>query len=147
MEQEIREPQVSQWKRLCFYVPYLWRFVVLRHSVPLIYGIALTDRCNLACRGCHVANTGRRDMTWDEVVGAMRNAWTRGFRELYISGGEPMLWRDAQHLLADVIAEAKRIGFFHVHVYTNGLFGVEKTADLRLGQYGRIAWHFRGEAR
>ena len=130
MEQEIREPHVSLWKRLCFYVPYMWRFVVLRHPVPLIYGIALTDRCNLACRGCHVANTGRRDMTWDEVVQAMRSAWARGFRELYISGGEPMLWRDAQHRLADVIAEAKRIGFFHIHVYTNGLLGVEKAADL-----------------
>ena len=55
----------------------------------------------------------------------MQNAWARGFRELYFSGGEPMLWRDGDHTLADAIAEAKRIGFFHVHVYTNGLLGLE----------------------
>lgn len=118
------------WNRLWFYAAFVWRFVVLRRAAPLIYGIALTDRCNLICRGCHVSNTGRRDMTWDEVVAAMRGAWARGFRELYLSGGEPMLWRDANHRLADVIAEARRIGFFHVHVYTNGLSGIERTADL-----------------
>ena len=47
-------------KALTFYVPYGWRFFVLRHPEPLIYGIAPTDRCNLGCRGCRVANTGRR---------------------------------------------------------------------------------------
>src|SRR5574342_728589 len=81
-------------ERLRFYSAFAWRFVVLRRVEPLIYGIALTDRCNLACRGCHVSNTGRRDMTWDEVLAALQNARARGFRELYFSGGEPMLWRD-----------------------------------------------------
>lgn len=120
----------TQWERLRFYATYAWRFLMLQRPEPLIYGIALTDRCNLACRGCHVANTGRRDMTWDQVVGAMRNAWDRGFRELYFSGGEPTLWHDANHTLADAIREARRIGFFHVHVYTNGLRGLDTAADL-----------------
>jgi MoaA/NifB/PqqE/SkfB family radical SAM enzyme len=69
-------------------------------------------------------------MTWDQLVTAMQDAWSRGFRELYFSGGEPMLWRDADHTLKDAVAEAKRIGFFHVHVYTNGLLGLETSADL-----------------
>lgn len=69
-------------------------------------------------------------MSRDEVVAAMRNAWDRGFRELYFSGGEPSLWHDNQFTLMDLIAEAKRIGYFHVHVYTNGLQGVEPSADL-----------------
>ena len=69
-------------------------------------------------------------MTWDQVVAAMRNAWGRGFRELYFSGGEPMLWRDGDRTLEDAIAEAKRIGFFHVHVYTNGTLGLDTAADL-----------------
>ena len=118
------------WARLCFYVPFVWRFVALQRPEPLIYGVALTDRCNLACRGCHVSNTGRPDMTWDQLVTAMQGAWRRGFRELYFSGGEPMLWRDAGRTLKDAIAEAQRIGFFHVHVYTNGLLGLEPSADL-----------------
>jgi Fe-coproporphyrin III synthase len=60
----------------------------------------------------------------------MQGAWKRGYRELNFSGGEPMLWRDADHTLINAIAEAKRIGFFHVHVYTNGLLGIETSADL-----------------
>ena len=124
-------PRMSQlYPRLRFYTTFVWRYVVLQRQEPLIYGIALTDRCNLACRGCHVSNTGRPDMSWDQLVVAMQGAWKRGYRELYFSGGEPMLWRDADHTLINAIAEAKRIGFFHVHVYTNGLLGIETLADL-----------------
>ncbi|MBE3109232.1 MAG: radical SAM protein [Acidobacteria bacterium] len=118
------------WNRLRFYAGFAWRFVVLRRLEPLIYGIAVTDRCNLACRGCSVSNTGRPDMSWNQLVAAMRNAWSRGFRELYFTGGEPMLWRDDARTLEDAIAEAKRIGFFHVHVYTNGMLGLDTPADL-----------------
>ena len=128
--EDIRRFRRTLWSRLRFYTTFLWRFVVLQRPEPLIYGVAVTDRCNLACRGCHVSNTGRPDMTWDQLVTAMQDAWSRGFRDLYFSGGEPMLWRDADHTLKDAVAEAKRIGFFHVHVYTNGLFGLETSADL-----------------
>ena len=127
---DIQRFQRILWGRLRFYTAFVWRFVVLQRPEPLIYGVAVTDRCNLACRGCRVSNTGRPDMTWDQLVTAMRDAWRRGFRELYFSGGEPMLWRDAGHTLKEAIAEAKRIGFFHVHVYTNGLLGLEPSADL-----------------
>jgi len=71
-----------------FYATYVWRFLVLQRPDTLIYGIALTDRCNLNCRGCHVSNTGRRDMTWKEVVAALEDAWRRGFRELYPVGAK-----------------------------------------------------------
>lgn len=118
------------WARIRFYAPFVWRFVVLRRPAPLIFGIALTDRCNLGCRGCRVSNTGRPDMAWDHLVAVMQDAWSRGFRDLYFSGGEPMLWRDGKHTLEDAVVEAKRIGFFHVHVYTNGTLGLDTSADL-----------------
>lgn len=118
------------WERARFYTSYAWRFLVLRHPAPLIYGIAVTDRCNLSCAGCEVSNTGRPDMRWDHLLSTMRDAWSRGFRELYFSGGEPMLWRDGERTLEDAIDEARRIGFFHVHVYTNGTLGVRTSADL-----------------
>lgn len=118
------------WDRLRFYVPFVCRFAVLRRPEPLVYGIALTDRCNLSCHGCGVANTGRPDMTWEHLAATMRAAWDRGFRELYFTGGEPMLWRDGGRTLEHAIAEARRIGFFHVHVYTNGTLGLRTSADL-----------------
>jgi Fe-coproporphyrin III synthase len=118
------------WERLGFYIPFAWRFAVLRRPVPLVYGIVITDRCNLACRGCRVSNTGRPDMTWGQLVRTMLGAWGRGFRELYFSGGEPMLWRDGERTLKDAVNKAKQIGFFHVHVYTNGTLGLDTPADL-----------------
>lgn len=120
----------SQLRKLGFYAAYAWRFIALQQPVPLIYGIALTDRCNLNCRGCRVANTGRPDMTWPQLQQTMQSAWQRGFREVYFSGGEPMLWRDGSHALADVVKEARRIGFYHIHIYTNGTLGLDIDADL-----------------
>jgi MoaA/NifB/PqqE/SkfB family radical SAM enzyme len=119
-----------RWDKLRFYALFAWRFIVLQRPEPLFYGIVLTDRCNLECRGCHVSNTGRPDITWDRLVDTMQNAWGRGFRELYFSGGEPMLWHDGEHTIEDAIVEARRIGFFHVHVYTNGTLGLDTSADL-----------------
>ena len=117
-------------RMLRFYLPYSWRIAVLRRPDPLFYGIALTDRCNLACRGCRMADTGRSDMTWDRLAFLLRDAFRRGFRELYFTGGEPMLWRDGSRTVEDAIGEARRIGFFHVHLYTNGLLGLGTSADL-----------------
>jgi len=54
-------------ERLRFYVPFVWRFAFLRRPEPLVYGIAVTDRCNLSCHGCRVSNTGRPDMIWDSL--------------------------------------------------------------------------------
>jgi MoaA/NifB/PqqE/SkfB family radical SAM enzyme len=121
---------LSGLRALTFYVPYGWRFFVLRRPGPLIYGIAPTDRCNLDCRGCRVANTGRPPMSREQLWQTMRRARERGFRELYFTGGEPMFWRDGNQTLEDAVAEARRLGFFHVHVYTNGLAGLHSSADL-----------------
>lgn len=116
--------------RIGYYAAWAWRAVVMRDPRPLIYGVALTDRCNLACTGCRIHSYGRPDMTWEALVAALQGAYQRGFREVYFSGGEPMLWRSGEHALEDAIAEARRIGFFHTHVYTNGTLGLNCSADL-----------------
>lgn len=116
--------------RLGYYAPYAWRFAVLRQSRPLIYGLALTDRCNLSCKGCRVSDSARPDMSWNQVIEALERALARGFRDLYLSGGEPTLWRDGSRTMEEIVTESRRLGFFHVHVYTNGLQGLRTSADL-----------------
>lgn len=116
--------------RLRTYVPYAWRFAALRTPQPFICGIAITDRCNLACRACHVSNAGAGDMRFAEVSARLHSAYDRGCREAYFTGGEPMVWRDADRTVEDLIGEARRIGYFHVHVYTNGTLGLDCSADL-----------------
>ena len=139
-----RRPRDS-WQRLRFYLPYLWRFLVLRQPAPLIYGIALTDRCNLHCRGCRVAHTGRTDLSRDQLVAALQDAWKRGFRELYFSGGEPTLWRDGAYTLNDAIAEARRIGLAVRHdqsleLTEEGAFWLHLLQNYFALNYVNILW-------
>jgi MoaA/NifB/PqqE/SkfB family radical SAM enzyme len=121
---------VSAMDRLRYYAPYVWRFVVLRQPRPLIYGLAVTDRCSLSCEGCRISNTGRPDMTWRQVSDALERALNRGCRDLYLTGGEPTLWRDGSRTMEDIVIEARRLGYFHVHLYTNGLQGLKTSADM-----------------
>lgn len=116
--------------RLRYYAPWAWRFAVLQQQPPLILGMILTDRCNLACTECRIANAGRGDMPFSQVKEVLADAYARGFREVYLSGGEPMMWRDGDAIVEDVIAVARRTGFYHVHVYTNGTFPLESSADM-----------------
>lgn len=117
-------------ERLRHYAPYAWRFVVRRNAGPLIYGLAVTDRCNLSCRGCHVSNNGPGDLPFARLTDMARSAYDRGCRELYFTGGEPMMWRDGARTIDDLIEAARRMGYFHVHVYTNGTLGLGCSADL-----------------
>ena len=118
------------WDKLWFYTHFTWNYVVLRRPEPLLCGIALTGRCNLACQGCRVSNNGLPDLTWKQLIHTMQKVWQRGFRELYFTGGEPMLWRDGAHTLEHAVLAAKQIGFFHVHIYTNGTRGLDTSADM-----------------
>jgi len=117
-------------RRLGFYASYAWSFLVLQQQRPLIYGIAPTDRCNLRCRGCELPARDRPDMTWPQMVSLMKSAYRRGFRDLYFTGGEPMLWQDAGRTISDAVTTARDLGFFHIHVYTNGTMGLDPPADL-----------------
>jgi MoaA/NifB/PqqE/SkfB family radical SAM enzyme len=54
----------------------------------------------------------------------LADGYRRGFREAYFTGGEPMLWRAGDRGLGDAVALAHEVGYFHVHVYTNGTLGL-----------------------
>jgi MoaA/NifB/PqqE/SkfB family radical SAM enzyme len=116
--------------RLAWYARYAWRAAARGRVDPLFYGVALTDDCNLACAGCRIRALGRPPLTWEALDALLRAAHARGFRELYFSGGEPMLWRDGTRTVEDAVRLARRLGFYHVHLYTNGTQGLESSADL-----------------
>jgi MoaA/NifB/PqqE/SkfB family radical SAM enzyme len=107
--------------------------VLLRRRDPIIGSLILTDRCNLACRHCAVANLRRLDYPFATVQRDLRRLRAQGVRILLLYGGEPMLWHDGPLTLRDVIAEARTIGFGWVGVVTNGTRGVDlPEADLVL---------------
>ena len=102
-----------------------------RRRDPIIGSLILTDRCNLACKHCAVANIRRIDYPMSSLLADMESMYAQGVRILFLYGGEPFLWRDGDLRLGDVVAEARRIGFDLVNVVTNGTRGLDLPgADL-----------------
>ena len=108
---------------------YLAQTRLLRRRIPFIGGFVLTEKCNLSCAHCTVANTGIPDMTWVEVCHGLEIFRSKGIRLLAITGGEPMLWRDGERGLEDVLAQARHLGFQVISLYTNGTLPLETSAD------------------
>ena len=117
-------------KRYLFYLRYSFRFFIIKKEEPLVLGLIVTDKCNLSCKDCRVSNTGRPSLTMHQIKSKLNKFYEKGFRELYIEGGEPFLWKDKNYVLEDIIDTAKEIGYYHVHVYTNGLSSLKTKADV-----------------
>lgn len=107
--------------------------VLLRRHDPIVGSLIVTDRCNLACRHCGVANLRRVDYPFERLRADLRSLHGQGVRLLLLYGGEPFLWRDGDRTLRDVVAEARAVGFPVVDVVTNGTLGLDlPEADLLL---------------
>lgn len=113
---------------------WFWLSTVRFHRRdPIIGSLIVTDRCNLACRHCAVANLRKVDYPFGSLQRDLRRLWAEGVRILLLYGGEPLLWHDGALTLRDVIAEARATGFGWVGVVTNGTRGVDlPEADLVL---------------
>jgi len=118
------------FSRAIDYASFLWDFAVLRRNRPFVLGLVVTDICNLACKHCRVANTYHSSMTYHEVEGHLREQYAKGVRYLYLEGGEPYLWRDGSHRLPDIAKLAKRIGYYKIHVFTNGTTRLDESLDF-----------------
>lgn len=98
-------------------------------KMPLIRGLVLTNRCNLRCAHCRVAERGHQDLSFTEVAAAIDAFRGEGGRCLYLEGGEPFLWHDGKRGLTEVVDYAHRAGYLTVVVYTNGTLPIRTTAD------------------
>lgn len=105
----------------------------LGFTAPLVGSLIVTDRCNLACRHCAVANIRRVDYLFRRLRQDLKSLYAQGVRIVLLYGGEPMLWHEGDRTLADVVEEARLIGFPVVGVVTNGTRGVDlPDADIVL---------------
>jgi MoaA/NifB/PqqE/SkfB family radical SAM enzyme len=96
---------------------------------PLIRGVVLTNRCNLRCQHCRLADRGYKDLSFEETIAAAESFYREGGRCLYLQGGEPFVWRDGEHRLGDVVDYAHGLGFLTVVIYTNGTLPIHTAAD------------------
>jgi len=105
-------------------------FFVLRNDRPLILGLVTNDTCNLHCIGCRVANVDKSVMSFDEIKAVLEKYHQLGVRMMYLTGGEPYLWRDGPHHLPDIVQQAHEMGYLRVHVYTNGTVPLSDAPDF-----------------
>jgi MoaA/NifB/PqqE/SkfB family radical SAM enzyme len=94
---------------------------VLGDCRPVLLGMVLTERCNLSCSYCRSHTDVSVHFTFEKAKRTLEEAYARGHRTMYVTGGEPMLWRDGTYKLDDILAYARKLGFFYFWVYTNGM--------------------------
>jgi len=104
--------------------------------------MSLADSCNLRCFFCHnegqgFGRVGVSRMSISDYREIVRSAVQAGVSEVKLTGGEPMLYRDGKHDIADLVAglaELRKESHFGLSVITNGLL-FPRYAD-RLKQAG-----------
>ena len=71
--------------------------------------ISITDRCNERCLYCmpegfHDWKQREEILTYEEIFAAVETAVSLGFRKFRVTGGEPLVRKDAEHFIAELIA-------------------------------------------
>ena len=120
---------ISFFNRLFYYVVWLYEYLFFNKRIPLTSSIILTDKCNLNCKHCVVANLGYRDLSFSEVCRGVESLYQRGSRMLIITGGEPFVWKEKSFSLENVVQYAHQLGFFRIVICTNGTYELKSTAD------------------
>lgn len=87
---------------------------------PLQSVIFITDQCNLRCKHCNIVNAENPvSKSFEEIKEELKYCYQSGSRFVDFEGGEPLLWKDHDKNINDLITLAKEIGFFSTTVTTN----------------------------
>jgi len=102
--------------------------------------LSVTDRCNLRCAYCMPAEEyvwlPKRDLLTFEELGTLVDVFTRfGVHRLRLTGGEPLLRRDVDELIAILAAKP---AIEDLALTTNGLLLAERAAKLRAAGLHRV---------
>ncbi len=113
--------------RLAYLASYFLKAKTGRKQ-PILAGIKLTHRCTLRCGQCPYWRRESADLSWEQLTSLFPRLYRDGIRIVILEGGEPLLWRDGERTLQDVVDLAKRY-FYTVGVTTNGTLPLEVAAD------------------
>jgi len=74
--------------------------------------------CNLACAHCYTSSGPREqgELPWEILADCLNDAYKLGYRQLAVSGGEPLLYRS----LVNLLSRARALGMITT-VTSNGL--------------------------
>jgi GTP 3',8-cyclase len=131
--------------------------------------VSITDRCNFRCLYClpeteaaqnfyrghwaHLPNPAPITQQWvprahilsfEEIERVIRLAVSLGIQKVRLTGGEPLLRREVEHLVARV---ASIPGIGDLAITTNGMFFQQKAAALREAGLRRVSFSLDSLAR
>ena len=109
-----------KFKRILYDITYAIKTVIFGQKLPYMFGLQITDNCNLNCFYCEGKNAGKVNLSFNDGIITLYNAYKRGNRSLYFTGGEPMLWNDNEKTLTDLVNYAYSLGFYDILIVTNG---------------------------
>lgn len=115
--------------QLAYLAKYFISTKILNKKTPILGGIKLTHNCNLQCRQCPYWQRKSAALTYQQCLEIMDEMYNQGVRLLIFEGGEPLLWRDGDKNLHDLVIEAKK-KFFTVGITTNGTYSLNINSDI-----------------
>ena len=107
---------------------------LFRSQIPLFVEWNLTFRCNLRCQYCGAYNVECDELDTEAVRNGLDTLWKLGTRWVTFGGGEPLLRKD----IDDILAYAKEKGF-QVYLSTNGILIPKKRDVLRWVDHANLS--------
>lgn len=120
---------MSALRQSAYYAGYGFETFLLGKHKPLAAGVPLTDCCNLSCKHCVVKEGTKGHFSYRQILEWIDSLYIAGARILYLQGGEILLWRDGDKRPSDVIAAARKRGYFFIAAVTNGTLQIDLQTD------------------
>ncbi|MDR2409737.1 MAG: radical SAM protein [Bacteroidales bacterium] len=115
-------------KQFLYVVIWFIRCRFLGERRPLQTVIFITNACNLSCKHCSVYEHQQPiSKTTSQIQQELEYAYGQGSRFVDFEGGEPLLWRDGDKTVNDLVVMAKQTGFFSCSITTNAQLSFENT--------------------
>ena len=115
--------------QMIYGIKYIINRQIFKKTTPLIAGLTVTNKCNLRCRHCRVADREAGDLSFEEAVTILDSFYEEGGRTVYLQGGEPFIWHDRQYHLEDIVGYARGKGFLATIIFTNGTMPINTSAN------------------
>ena len=118
-----------QWPKSLTRIIYILKNYVVQQKKPFLASFKVTYRCNLTCQQCPFYQMKAPELTYPAATHIIDQLYERGNRMVIFEGGEPMLWRDGEHRIHDLVAYSRR-SFFSVGMTTNGTLPLDVPSDV-----------------
>lgn len=116
---------------------YLGNYSLLKliSPKPNLAEVRVTEGCNSRCITCEAWKNSRvGELTTLEMFDALKQLRKIGVKVVRLSGGEPLIRSD----FSEIVKQCNHLGFWEIHVVTNGLLLEKKAEELLLNGATRV---------